>query len=157
VSGNRSTLAPDHPDNGTPQSTEEFGLVQWKVFCRSEPGDVYRALSTSPGRVRFWAQSTQTPDGVIEFVLPDGRTDKCQLERAVPNQLYRVKYFGRTVTFTLLAGESGGTELTLTSDRTDAQADAVYVSLLLRLKASVDFGVDLRNHDNDRTIGYADS
>lgn len=131
--------------------------MQWKVFCRSGPGDVYRALSTPDGRVRFWAQSTQTPDGVIEFVLPDGRSDKCQLERAVPDQLYQVRYFGRTVTFTLVAGESGGTELTMASDRTDAEADAVYVSLLLRLKASVDFGVDLRNHDTDRTTGYADS
>jgi hypothetical protein len=32
------------------------------------------------------------------------------------------------------------------------------VSLLLRLKASVDFGVDLRNHDDEtRTTSYADS
>jgi hypothetical protein len=137
--------------------SRELGLVQWKVFCKSGPNDVYRALSTPQGRVRFWAQSTQGPDGVIEFVLPDGRTDKCQLERAVQDRLYQVRYFGRTVTFTLAPGDSGGTELTLTSDRTDAQADAVYVSLLLRLKASVDFGVDLRNHDNDRTTGYADS
>ena len=31
------------------------------------------------------------------------------------------------------------------------------VSLLLRLTASVDFGVDLRNHDDSRTTGYPDS
>ncbi|MFG1912428.1 hypothetical protein [Kribbella sp. NPDC048928] len=72
---------------------------------------------------------------------------------------------------------TGGTDLTLTlttpadaiapaaagpSDASPTTADGevdsgVLVSLLLRLKAFVDFGVDLRNHDARRTTAYADS
>jgi hypothetical protein len=114
---------------------------------------VYRALSTSLGRERFWASSAEESDRVIAFVLPDGRTDDSRIEQAVRDRLYRVRYFGQTITFAL-AAESGGTELTLSADSTDG---ADYVSLLLRLKAFVDFGVDLRNHDEGRTTGYADS
>jgi hypothetical protein len=39
----------------------------------------------------------------------------------------------------------------------EGRYDADHVALLLRLKASVDFGVDLRNHDKSRTAHYADS
>jgi hypothetical protein len=51
--------------------------------------------------------------------------------------------------------------LTLTAggaSEPDQAASAGWVSLLLRLKASVDFGVDLRNHEEDRTWwhGYAE-
>lgn len=127
-------------------------LVQWKVFCRSGPSDVYRALSTSLGRERFWASSPES-DGVIAFARPDGRTDRSRIEQADRDSLFRVRYFGQTITFTLAADPSGGTELTLSAD----SADPEYVSLLLRLKASVDFGVDLRHHDEGRTTGYVDS
>lgn len=124
------------------------------MFCASGPSDVYRAVSTSLGRERFWATSAPESGGVISFVLADGRAGECRIEQAVQDKLYRLQYFGRTLTFTLAAGETGGTDLTL---GTDAPDDAEVVSLLLRLKASVDFGVDLRNHDETRTASYADS
>lgn len=40
-----------------------------------------------------------------------------------------------------------------------AEVTAGWVSVLLALKAAVDFGVDLRNHDRQRTwgTGYADN
>jgi uncharacterized protein YndB with AHSA1/START domain len=130
-------------------------LVEWKVFCASGPSDVYRAVSTSLGRERFWADSAPEADGVISFVLADGRAGECSIEQAVPGERYQLRYFGRTLTFTLTAGQAGGTDLTLNSD--DPADSAEIVSLLLRLKASVDFGVDLRNHDTTRTTEYADS
>jgi hypothetical protein len=133
------------------------GLAQWKVFCKSGPSEVYRAISTPLGRERFWASSAQESDRVIAFVLPDGRADESRIERADQDRLYRVRYFGQTITFVLTADASGGTELTLSADAVDAQAGANYVSLLLRLKALVDFGVDLRNGDEGRTTGYVDS
>jgi hypothetical protein len=128
-------------------------LAVWKVFCKSGPSDVYRALSTPLGRERFWASSAEKADGVIAFVLPDGRTGDSRIEQAEQDRLYRVRHFGETLTFVLTA-TSGGTELTLDST---SDAAAEHVSLLLRLKASVDFGVDLRNHDEGRTAGYVDS
>jgi hypothetical protein len=76
--------------------------------------------------------------------------------------LYVVRYFGRLVTFELAPDNAGtGTDLTLTAGDTsepDPMTSAGWVSLLLRLNASVDYGVDLRNHDEDRTWwhGYAE-
>jgi uncharacterized protein YndB with AHSA1/START domain len=138
------------------------GSKQWKVRFKSAPSEVYRALSTPLGRSRFWADSAKEADGVIHFVLPGDRVDDSRIERALRDQLYAVTYFGRLLTFTLAPDdETNGTDLTLTYQSPDdpaaAETDsATWVSLLLRLKASVDFGVDLRNHDDSRTTNYAD-
>ncbi|MFF0341839.1 hypothetical protein [Kribbella sp. NPDC004875] len=129
--------------------------MQRKVFCAAGPSDVYRAVSTWHGRERFWATAAPETDGVISFRLGDGRTDESRIEQAVQDERYQLRYFGRTLTFTLTPGATGGTDLTLSSD--DPADCPEVVSLLLRLKASVDFGVDLRHHDEHRTTGYADS
>ena len=57
--------------------------------------------------------------------------------------------------FVSKADGSGGADLTLT-DQGISAADRVevisgWVSVLMALKASVDFGIDLRNHDPKRT------
>ncbi len=67
------------------------------------------------------------------------------------------------MTFALQAARTGGTDLTLTDEgvpeegRTEVIAG--WVSLLLALKATVEFNVDLRNHDRHRTWndGYVDN
>lgn len=129
-------------------------MAEQKVYCASAASDVYRAISTVLGRERFWAEQAAESDGVISFVLADGRKDESRIERAVQDQLYELHYFGRTLTFRL-APASAGTDLTLASDGADDAPELV--SLLLRLKASVDFGVDLRNHDASRSTHYADA
>jgi hypothetical protein len=91
---------------------------------------------------------------VISFVLGDGRSAECPIEQAVPNRSYRVNYVGHPLTFALVAGETGGTEVSLTLDA-DEHGSAEAVSLLLRLKAAVDFGADLRNHDPARGAGHS--
>jgi uncharacterized protein YndB with AHSA1/START domain len=138
------------------------GTVRWKVHFTSAPSEVYRALSTPLGRSRFWALSAKEADGVIQFIEPSGRTGESPIEEAVKDQLYVVRYFGRLVAFELAPDGAGtGTDLTLTAggnSEPDQTTSAGWVSLLLRLKASVDFGVDLRNHDADKTWwhGYAE-
>jgi len=132
-------------------------VAQWNAQFSSGPSEVYRALSTPLGRSRYWAESADERDGVIRFVVPDGRTDDSRIEHAVKDELYQLRYFGRTITFTLTPDESGGTHLALSCDDPDGRYDADHVALLLRLKAFVDFGVDLRNHDKSRTTDYADS
>jgi hypothetical protein len=129
-------------------------VVQQKVYCVSAAGDVYRAVSTILGRERFWAESAPESAGVISFALADGRTDESPIEEAVVDRRYRLQHFGRRLTFTLAPADAG-TDLTLEFD--DAADAPEFVSLLLRLKASVDFGVDLRNHDATRSTSYADS
>lgn len=128
--------------------------TQWKVHFKSSPSEVYRAISTPLGRSRFWAESAKESDGVIHFVLPGDRTDDAPIERAVREQLYVVRLFGDRISFALTPDENRGTDLTFTHEgKTDP---STWVSLLLRLKAHVDFGTDLRNHDPARTDGYLD-
>jgi hypothetical protein len=126
------------------------------VNCASAASEVYRAVSTVLGRERFWAESAPESGGVISFVLADGRTDESRIEQAVKDRLYQLRHFGRTLTFTLSPTATGGTDLTLAAPDGEVES-GVLVSLLLRLKAFVDFGVDLRNHDPRRTTSYVDS
>jgi uncharacterized protein YndB with AHSA1/START domain len=132
-------------------------VAQWKAHFNSAPSEVYRALSTADGRSRFWATSAHETGGVIQFVLSDGRADETNVVRAVHDQLYELHYFGRTLTFTLTPDDAGGTDLTLACDAAPNEYDADHVSLLLRLKAFVDHGVDLRNHDTTRVTHYVDT
>jgi hypothetical protein len=128
--------------------------TQWKVHFKSAPSEVYRAISTPLGRSRFWAESAKESDGVIHFVLPGDRTDDAPIERAVREHLYVVRLFGERISFALAPDEHRGTDLTFTHE---GEPDpSTWVSLLLRLKAHVDFGADLRNHDPGRTDGYLD-
>ncbi|WBQ07862.1 hypothetical protein [Kribbella sp. CA-293567] len=137
---------------------------QWKIHFKSAPSEVYRAISTPLGRSRFWAESAKEADGVIHFVLPGGRTSDAPIERAVRDSLYVVRLAGHRVAFLLAPDEHRGTDLTLTvEDETDptpgdpTRTDPTpWVSLLFRLKAHVDFGADLRNHDPARTTAYLD-
>lgn len=81
-----------------------------------------------------------------------------------PPHRFQIIYFGGTVTtFDLADDGRGGTDLVLT-DRSVLPEDqhevlAGWVSVLLSLKAAVDFGIDLRNHDPVRTWDerYADN
>jgi uncharacterized protein YndB with AHSA1/START domain len=75
-------------------------VARWKAHLKSGPSEVYRALSTPLGRSRYWAESADDRDEVIRFVLPDGRTDDSRIEHAVKDELYQLRYFGRTLTFT---------------------------------------------------------
>jgi len=128
--------------------------TQWKVHFKSAPSEVFRAISTPLGRSRFWAESAKETDGVIHFVLPGDRTDDAPIERAVRDRLYILRLDGHRVTFALAPDENRGTDLTLTHEgETDP---TTWVSLLLRLKAHVDFGADLRNHDPARTQTFVD-
>ena len=75
----------------------------------------------------------------------------------------RNKIVFKTIHFHLPADGAGGTDLTLTdegvSDQYKTEVIAGWISVLMSLKASVDFGVDLRNHDPNRTWdqGYAEN
>jgi hypothetical protein len=138
--------------------------IRWRLHLRSSPQAVYQKLSTDEGRASFWAESSVEQDGVIHFVFPNqaewtGRI----LEKTLPYK-FKVEYYGGSLTsFELKPDGSGGTDLTLTDrgvleeDKTEVIAG--WVSILMALKASVDFGIDLRNHDLKRTWdeGYVEN
>ena len=143
---------------------EDLNIIRWKLHLKSSPEVVYRILSTDEGRANFWAESAVEQDKTIHFVFPNQAEWKGRiLEREQPRK-YVVEYYGGSITtFELSSDDSGGTELTLidqgvpVEDR--AEVIAGWISVLMALKASVDFGVDLRNHDPKRTWdeGYADN
>ena len=84
--------------------------------------------------------------------------------QAVPPGLFQVRYFSNSVTtFHLEPDKLDGTDLTMTDtgvlpeDRVEVVAG--WVSVLMALKAYVDFDIDLRTHDPPRhwDIGYVEN
>jgi hypothetical protein len=121
-------------------------------------------FATDDGRAKFWAESAVELNGAIEFRFPDGQTWRGEILDEHPAYRFSVRYFGGSRTTVELAEDgAGGTDLTLTDagvpaeDRTEVIAG--WVSVLVALKAAVDFGVDLRNHDPARTWqqGFVDN
>jgi uncharacterized protein YndB with AHSA1/START domain len=129
--------------------------VRWRLRLASPPDAVYELLATDAGRARFWAESAVERDGAIEWSFASGLTERGEILEREPGRVFAVRYFGETSRFEL-APLDGGTDLMLT----DTGAEhAGWVSVLLALKAAADFGVDLRNHDPQRTWeqGYCDN
>jgi uncharacterized protein YndB with AHSA1/START domain len=111
---------------------------------------------TDEGRARFWAEAAIETNGIIQFRFPNGQEWRGRILERHPPHRFQVEYFGHSVTtFELADDGTGGTDLTLTdagvpaADRTEVVAG--WISVLLALKAAVDFGVDLRNHGLNRT------
>ena len=83
------------------------------------------------------------------------------LVRERPNR-FSLAYFGGQATFTLTRTDQGGTDLLLTHEGVGADdwvdTHAGWLNVLFPLKATLAFGIDLRNHDPSRSWqqGYAD-
>jgi uncharacterized protein YndB with AHSA1/START domain len=107
---------------------------------------VYDALATDAGRASFWAESAVETAGVIHFRFPDGSEYASRILRAERPHLFSIDYFDSVVTFTL----GGGTDVLLVNegvaDDERIEVTAGWVSVLMQLKAAVQFGIDLRNH-----------
>ena len=139
-------------------------IIRWRLHLASPTESVYEKLSTDAGRASFRSESAVNHDDVIHFVFPDQSEWTGRILESQPPHRFQVEYYGGSITtFELEPDGSGGTDLTLTDqgvpvqDRTEVIAG--WVSVLMALKASVDFGVDLRNHDPQRTWdqGYAEN
>ncbi len=138
--------------------------IHWRLHLASPPDRVYAFLATDEGRARFWAESAVEQGGVIQFIFPGGQTWAGQILAKEPPRLFRLMYYGGSRTTFLLAGDgAGGTDLDLFDEGVPAanwaEVTAGWVSVLMALKAAIDFGVDLRNHDPSRSWdqGYADN
>jgi len=130
-------------------------VIRWRLHLESPPAEVYRMLSTDDGRARFWAEEAVERGGVIHFRFPGGLAVASEVVRAEEPWVFSLRYIGGSLaTFALEEDGKGGTDLTLTDegvageDRTEVIAG--WVSVLMSLKAAVDFGVDLRAHDPER-------
>ena len=138
------------------------GIVEWRMHFRSKPGEVRRALTTAEGRARFWAESAEEIDGQIEFRIHNYPPYRSTILKSSDDE-FSLDYFGTTVGFGLSSSPDGGTILTLNAIVEDHDArfemTAGWVSVLMAMKAAVDFGVDLRNHDPQMAWeqGFADN
>lgn len=138
--------------------------IRWRLHLNASNQEVYQALSTDAGRASFWAESAIERDGIIHFVFPNQLTWDARILEAIPSQRFILRYYGNsTAAFLLDEDGQGGTDLTLidhgvpAEDRTEVIAG--WVSVLMALKAAVDFDVDLRAHDPARTWdqGYVEN
>lgn len=141
----------------------EPGVIRWKLHFEASREKVFEALSTDAGRASFWAESATEADGAITFNFLNhppvtGRVLGCEAGSS-----FTVEYFGAVTEFSLSDDGKGGTDLTLVAsgvpDDERVEVIAGWVSVLMAMKAAVDHGVDLRNHDASRTWsqGYADN
>ncbi len=142
----------------------ESDAIRWRVHLHAPPAVVHRMLSTDEGRARFWAEAAIEDNDAIVFTFPNGDVWRGDILEDIPPHRYAVRYYGGChVTFSLSGDGADGTDLTLTDVGEPAgwrtEVIAGWVSVLLALKAAVDFGVDLRNHNPGRTWdeGFADN
>lgn len=129
--------------------------VRWRLHLRASPETVFDFLATDEGRAQFWAETAFEQDGVIDFNFPGDLRWKGKILECVPPSKYKVRYYGGTTTsFKLEPDGENGTDLLLTDEgvakEDHCEVMAGWVSVLLALKAAIDFSADLRNHDPQR-------
>jgi len=140
-----------------------IGIIRWKMHFISPMEEVFSALATDEGRALYWAESAPEVNGIVTFrILGYEPFSGRILKKATPS-LFTLEYFGTIVEFSLQDDGKGGTDLSLVATEVDEsirmEMVAGWVSVLMAMKAAVDHGVDLRNHDESRTWGdgYADN
>lgn len=141
----------------------ERGVIRWRMHFLSPKEKVFAALATDEGRARYWAESAPEANGRITFhILGYEPFSGRILKRKAPS-LFALEYFGTIVEFSLQDDGEGGTDLLLVATQVHEsirmEMVAGWVSVLMAMKAAVDHGVDLRNHDESRTWngGYVDN
>lgn len=138
------------------------GTIRWRMHIPVTPEKVFAVLDSDDGRAAFWAESAVEIHNQIEFRFINGYMCRSKiLERRRPEAL-SIDYMGGPVRFELTSDGRGGTDLLLTHHNVAPgewnEVHAGWLNVLFPLKAWVTHGVDLRNHDPERSWdqGYAD-
>ncbi len=141
----------------------ELNTIRWKMHFESPRETVYAALTTDAGRASYWAESAPEINERITFHILNYEAFSGRVLSKRQPSLFALEYFGTVVEFSLEDDGRGGTDLSLVSKQVDEsirmEMAAGWVSVLMAMKAAVDHGVDLRNHDASRSWkdGYADN
>lgn len=151
-------------DAGDSEAAASRPPIVWRLHLAAAPAKVFALLATDEGRRRFWAEESEERDALLALRFPNGERLRVRLRTVEAPRRFGIDYFdGSLVTFELADAPGGGTELTLTEtgvpEASWAENRAGWVSVLLNLKAVADFGIDLRNHDPQRTwdAGFVDN
>ena len=138
--------------------------ITWKLHLLAAPEQVYDLLASNDGRAQFWAESAMELEKHVHFVFPNGQIWRGKILDSQPGKLFQVEYSGGSkATFRLSGDGKAGTVLEFDNEGVPeagrAEAIAAWVSMLMALKAAVDFGIDLRNHDDNFTWdkGFVDN
>lgn len=131
--------------------------ILWRLRCGTPPERVHEMWATDAGRAQFWAEESRSDGPVFQLRFPDGTEETCRTIASEPGRRFSFTYFGSEVELSFAPDGKGGTLVELV-DRHVAEADFEevlpgWVSVLLACKAAVDFGVDIRNHDPQRSWG----
>ncbi len=138
------------------------GPIRWRMHLRAAPERVYDAIDSDAGRAAFWAEEAVEERGAIGFRFANGARIVAPIVARERPRRFVVDYFAGRVTIEIAGDGHGGTDLALRHDGVDEahwnEVHAGWLNVLFPLKAYVDHGVDLRNHDAQRTWdqGYAD-
>ncbi len=137
--------------------------IVMNIHCASPVEKVFNFLSTDEGRRKFWAETAEQKGTEIHFLFPNGQEYHSLVKAMKRPSLLSIEYFNSTATFILSETTDGGTNVKLVNEGVPpeeyGEVNAGWVSVLLTLKAAADFGVDLRNHQQERTWsdGYVDN
>lgn len=138
------------------------GPIRWRMHLPVARARAFEALDSSAGRRCFWAEEADEADGVIEFRFVNGYVHRAPILERVPDRRFSVEYLGGIATFELTEDGSGGTDLLLdhqgVAPENWQEVHAGWLNVLFPLKGWLVHGVDLRNHDPERSWdqGYAD-
>ena len=138
------------------------GPIRWRLHLPAPPAQVFAALDSDAGRASFWAESAVQRGGHIEFRFINGFEYTSEVLERRPPHILSMQYIGGPARFELRDDGSGGTDLMLTHEGVDPEewneVHAGWLNVLFSLKAWIVHGVDLRNHDPERSWddGYAD-
>ncbi len=138
------------------------GPIHWKMHIKVLPEKVFGALDSDAGRAAYWAEFSRATEGEFELGFINGISTRVKVvERRPPDSLV-LEYFGSPARFELHPDGAGGTDLNLTHTQVEEdewhEVHAGWLNVLFPLKAYLEFNVDLRNHDPQRSWdqGYAD-
>jgi uncharacterized protein YndB with AHSA1/START domain len=141
-------------------------FIHWRTHFTSPPARVYEMFTTDAGRARFWAETSEAKDNhfVLSF-LGEDETVTCETIESHPPDRFTFHYWDGTKVMVRFTDDGkGGTDLILTETGFPSREHreenfAGWVTVLMNLKAVVDHGVDLRNHDPERTWkhGYCET
>lgn len=129
--------------------------ITWKLHLKSSPVRVFYFLNTDWGREQYWAERVQQKGAEITFEFSNGEVHKARLLESMAPTVMKLEYFKSRVSFELISDGSGGTDLIMVNQEIPEdeylQTYAGWCSLLLTMKATCDFRVDLRNHNVNRS------
>lgn len=136
-------------------SQDNRNEIVWRLHLKSDPRTVFDAITTDSGRQRFWVESSVQVADEIKLTFVNGVVGHVKILRCERPRLFSFVYFGTHVTMELSGDDRGGTDLQLVNtgvpDDDYLEVLPGWLNVLLPLKAAVDHGIDLRNHDPNRT------